>query len=384
MEQPMKAPMPALIRFEIREHPSSLRLFFSDAEPIDFHLMWLRDNCASGFHPQTHERTFDLLSLPEEPSLADCRLQGQELSLVWSHDGHVSRFAADWLWARRPGQRRPDPAELPLRLWRAADLDGGPSVHEASAIMQSDSALLTWLKAIAEDGLAVVQGLSGEGEASVALAERIGFLRRTNFGRTFEVINMPDPNNLAYTSLALPLHTDLPNQEMPPGLQFLHCIANEAKGGDSVFADGFALSQALRGEDAAAFEVLSQVSVPYRFFDREVDIRIRRPVISLDPEGRMTDLRFNAHIADLIDLPSGVVGPWYRAYRRLMQLTRSPEFRLTFKMRAGEMVTFDNRRILHGRTEFDPSSGRRHLHGCYVDRGEFESRLRTLQGTSAA
>ncbi len=375
--------MHTLQKFEIREQGPSLRLFFEGAEPLDFHLVWLRDNCASGFHPLTHERTFDLLSLPEVPRLSDCQLDSQDLRLVWAHDGHVSRFKADWLWAHRPGQHRHDPADVPQRLWRAKDLSEGPSRHDAAGIMQSDVALREWLTAIARDGLAVVHGLKGEGEASVALAERIGFLRRTNFGHTFEVINMPDPNNLAYTSLALPLHTDLPNQEIPPGLQFLHCIANEATGGDSVFADGFALAQALKTEEPKAFEVLSQVSVPYRFFDRDYDIRIRRPVFSLDPNGRLTDLRFNAHIADLIDLPSDVVGPWYRAYRKLMQLTRTPEYRLMFKMRAGEMVAFDNRRILHGRTEFDPSSGRRHLHGCYVDRGEFESRLRALQGAQS-
>lgn len=46
------------------------------------------------------------------------------------------------------------------------------------------------------------------------------------------------------------------------------------------------------------------------------------------------------------------------------------------------MVVFDNRRIMHGRDAFDPETGFRHLHGCYVDRGEFESRLRVLKRCS--
>jgi gamma-butyrobetaine dioxygenase len=372
--------MPALRHLEHVERESALRLSFGDHAPLLFPLVWLRDNCASGFHPLTHERTFDLLSLPDDPGLDDCQWDEHGIRLVWSHDGQVSQFSAQWLWDHRPGVQRHDAALVPQRLWRVEDLVDGPSRHEATAVMQSDSALLTFLQALAKDGLAVVHSLVGDGRASVALAERIGFLRQTNFGLTFEVVNMPDPNNLAYTSLALPLHTDLPNQEMPPGLQFLHCIANEASGGDSVFADGFAMARDLKAEHPEAFAVLSQVSVPFRFFDREHDIRIRRPVITLDPSGRMTDLRFNAHITDLIDLPSDVAGAWYQAYRRLMRLTRSPEYRLTFKMRSGEMVAFDNRRVLHGRTEFDPASGKRHLHGCYVDRGEFESRLRMLQG----
>lgn len=42
------------------------------------------------------------------------------------------------------------------------------------------------------------------------------------------------------------------------------------------------------------------------------------------------------------------------------------------------MVVFDNRRVLYGRNKFEGSTGRRHLHGCYVDRTEFQSRLRVL------
>ena len=32
--------------------------------------LWLRDNCPSGLHPDTKERTFDLLSVPRTPTPA--------------------------------------------------------------------------------------------------------------------------------------------------------------------------------------------------------------------------------------------------------------------------------------------------------------------------
>ena len=37
---------------------------------------------------------------------------------------------------------------------------------------------------------------------------------------------------------------------------------------------------------------------------------------------------------------------------------------------------FDNRRVMHGRKSFDPTTGRRHLQGCYVDYDMVESALR--------
>ena len=42
------------------------------------------------------------------------------------------------------------------------------------------------------------------------------------------------------------------------------------------------------------------------------------------------------------------------------------------------MMVFDNRRVLHGRTAFDASTGHRRLLGIYVDRDVLDSRIRVL------
>jgi gamma-butyrobetaine dioxygenase len=52
---------------------------------------------------------------------------------------------------------------------------------------------------------------------------------------------------------------------------------------------------------------------------------------------------------------------------------------ICLRLGEGQMVVFDNRRVLHGRRAFDPATGKRRLRGCYVDRSEFTSRLRVLQ-----
>jgi gamma-butyrobetaine dioxygenase len=48
-------------------------------------------------------------------------------------------------------------------------------------------------------------------------------------------------------------------------------------------------------------------------------------------------------------------------------------------MEPGDIFSFNNRRILHGRTEFDPNSGHRHLQGYYMDRDEIIGRLNYLK-----
>ncbi len=350
---------------------------WDDGSAASYPTIWLRDNCPTGLHPQTGERTLDLLSLEESPHLQQAEHAGDTLRLTYA-DGHISTLPLTLLCAHRPGIPAKDPADIAPLIWRADLTNAGIPRFSGSQIMGDDQTLNAWMQETARFGLSIVDGLGDQIDAGVDVAERIGFLRKTNFGTTFEVVSMPDPNNLAYTPVALPLHSDLPNQEVPPGFQFLHCLANHAEGGGSIFADGFALAEDLRAQDAEAFRLLCEVPIPFRFYDEAYDIRVRKPVITLDDAGQLLEIRYNAHIAAIFDMSAEIMPAYYRAYRAFMGLTRDPRYRLSFKLERGEMVVFDNRRVLHGREAFDPATGYRHLHGCYVDRGEFLSRLRVL------
>ncbi|MBN9669545.1 TauD/TfdA family dioxygenase [Roseibium aggregatum] len=355
-----------------------LHVAWPNGTSADFPFLWLRDNCPSGFHPQTNERQFDLTGVSPDIAITSADVDGGDIELIWNEDGHVSRYDAGWLFDHRPGVGLADPAAIAPILWRgdypATDLPRG----SARSLMTDDDALLDFLTAAKKTGLALVDGMADDKDAGMAIARRIGFLRETNFGTTFEVMSKPNPNNLAYTSHALPLHTDLANQELPPGFQFLHCLANDAEGGGSTFCDGFAIATDLRDEDPDAFELLSTTPVPFRFHDADYDIRRHHTVIDLDLFGNLQELHFNAHLAGIFDLPADRMEAYYRAYRRIMEMTRSDDYVISTRLTGGEMVIFDNRRILHGRSAFNPNTGFRHLRGCYVDRGEFDSRIRVL------
>jgi len=68
--------------------------------------------------------------------------------------------------------------------------------------------------------------------------------------------------------------------------------------------------------------------------------------------------------------------------RVAIALAEAPEFVVTVKLKAGEMLGFDNRRMLQGRGALDRSTGDRWLRGCYVEREELESTLRVLARSS--
>ena len=99
-------------------------------------------------------------------------------------------------------------------------------------------------------------------------------------------------------------------------------------------------------------------------------------MISERDDGSLDYFVFNAHIADFPDMDADLLYDFYAAYQRLMQRVRLPEYSRELVLQPGEMVMFDNTRILHGRAAFNPNSGTRHLCGYYLERNEIDSRIR--------
>ena len=358
---------------------TSIRVAWDGGDDGEFHYLWLRDNCQCSQcrHPETKERTFDVLDAPEDIRAlsAEAAADGS-LHVIWQNDGHLSSYEAAWLLQHRYSMPRDAP---PARLLWEASLDMPTYVY--GDVMGDDGALLAYLRALRSQGVCMLQGVPVLDRQVLRVAERIAFPRRTNFGRHFDVVSLPRPNSNAYTALKLHCHTDLPNWEVPPGYQLLHCLRNDATGGESVLVDGFNVVQALKSKDPAAFEVLATVPLDFGFEDEEADVRYRAPAIGLDGDGNVDELRFNIAVMSVLNVPAGRMLEVYRAHRKLAALIRDPGFELRYRFASGDLVAFDNRRVLHGRTTFESASGPRRLQGCYVDRDVLFSRIRVLERT---
>lgn len=374
-QSPSSSQVPAILSANQEEH--SLRVIWEDGTESIFHYLWLRDNCPSAFHPQTGERSFDQLSVSENIHPISVVVDGTKLNIDWSEDDHKSQFESTWLYDHNYSANDAERHSTGYESWDSSFVERIPMGNHLE-VMNSDKALYEWMCSLDKYGLAIINGMPDTEEAVVNTAQRIDYLRQTNFGVTFDVVSVKDPINLAYTSISLPLHTDLANQETPPGYQFLHCLANESIGGESTFVDGLRVLEELREQRPEHFRLLAEYAIPFRFHDEGHDIRQHHPVINLDNFGNIVEIKYNAHLADIFDLPSDIMHDYYLAYRNLMARLKDESFKIELKLTGGQMVVFDNRRVLHGRNKFEESAGRRHLRGCYVDRSEFKSRLRVL------
>ncbi len=300
------------------------------------------------------------------------------LRVQWRPEGHVSDYDSDWLREHRGGSD--EGSQLaPVPVTWGAELSGAMPGADYDAVTSSDDALLDWLRLLRDYGVAVLRNTPREPLSVLTLAGFIGPARATNFGEHFDVLSKHEPNSNAYTALGLLCHTDLPNWERPPDYQLLHCLENSAEGGDSILVDGFRAAETLRSQEPAAFRLLSGTPIDFRFQDSESDIRFRAPAIALDEAGSVAEVRFNFAVMGAVRAPTNRMGALCRALRTFGTVLRDPALECHYRLSPGELLIFDNRHVLHGRAAFDPSTGRRHLQGCYVDRDQLLSRIRVLE-----
>lgn len=354
---------------------------WSDGAKGHFHPGWLRENDPSpkSRHPKSRERIVPPLSIREgvAPSRVAIHASGALLVKWAAEDGnHTSLYDAGWLHAHcystKTAQKRiksrPDRPRAAEANWEA--------------IMTSDAALRSWLDIYLTSGWSIVTGVPDKEGSAIALGQRIGTVRSSNFGFYFDVQSKAEPISNAYTAGFLPLHTDLPHYQMPPGLQILHCLRNEAEGGESLLSDGIAVAELLYREEREVFDLLAKTTVPFRFQDERSDYITRHPIIECDAGGQPIYINWSNSTMAPLDVPFEAMDKMRRAIRRFVSLVESPRFLIERKLTRGEALVFDNRRMLHGRTAFLPETGARHLQGCYLDTSEVLSRYEVLTRTT--
>ena len=348
-----------------------------DGRTAYFNYYWLRDNDPTSFDPTTRERTFDIFHLEQPPRAEAAAVEGDALVIRWRDEDHVTRLPLDWLAAYADGKRRPDPSDLPRRAWHG---DHYPDVARFSQpeLMADPRRVADWIEALLTEGVAVVTDMPDSDAGLTETANLIGQVRPSFFGTYFDVRTHIAPTNLAYTAGPLELHTDLPAEEVAPGVQFLHCRANTVEGGGSLFADGVAVAEDFRKADPEGFRLLSEIDIPFFCEHDAFDMRARQRVIELDEHGEVSGLTISQHMADIFDLPQTLLDDYYPAFRRFGRMLHEPRYVMNFRLNAGECITFDNHRIVHGRAGYSATSGDRHLRGCYTDRAEMRSTYRAL------
>ncbi len=370
--------------------PEWLAIEWADGAVAEFASIWLRDNLPADRDAHSGQRLIDVADLPVQPRIRTASAAGGTVQVNWEDESLPGCFDCGWLASYGAPHLSPRP-ERRTTTW----LDGGARQPARDfawarfADLRGDAAQrLSWLTRLLQSGIAFMSGLPATDEALLDAMQLVGRVCDTNYGAVFDVRSVPNPDNLAYSDLGLGLHTDNPYREPVPGFQALHALVASPDGGESVFADGLALAHHLQKVDRTAFDALTQTPVPFLYRSRDAELYAERPLIQLDCHGDVTAVHYNSRSIAPLPRCGREAAAFYAAYRRFAGLLRDPRHQLRCRLQDGDLVVFDNQRILHGRSAFSSARHARHLRGCYLTRdsvyGETSLLRRRLSETPAA
>jgi len=355
------------------QNENCLITFWADGSESYFDFLWLRDNCPSAFHVSTLERSFRLLSIEDDLKPTKIILHEASLEIDWSNQDN-SIFSYIWLWNNDySNQKKTSSKKSNLKTW---DNNHKDKIYKKKyTTLNSEKELYKWMKRLHTEGIALIECMPDEANILEKTVSKVGHLRGTNYGLVFEVKSEHSPNNQACTSEELTFHTDHAHHEYTPGYQFIHFIKNEAIGGESIFVDGFKVVERLKKEHSEYYYLLCKHSINFHFHDEEYDVMTQKTVFE-EVDGKVVAINFSPHLATAFQIPHDIMRSYYLAYRCFMKMLYKPEFLIQLKIESGDLAAFDNQRILHGRRAYDINTGNRYLRGCYIDRVDFESKLK--------
>jgi gamma-butyrobetaine dioxygenase len=258
---------------------------------------------------------------------------------------------------------------------------GGIPTFQFNDVMNNESVLHDWLSELDLTGLTLLKNAPLERGPVTQLCNLVGYPRNSMYGLSWDVESIPNPNNVAYTSLPLPLHADLCYYESPPGVQLLHCIKFDQKtGGENIFVDAFKVANDLQKVSQEAFQTLSAVKTTFHKEDERHHLKFAHPIIQLEyGSGAIEAINWSPPFEGVQFIVEQFVERYYDARRLWSKMLNDPTYSIQHRLSPGDIVVFNNRRVLHARTAFDEKEGHRLLEGAYLGSDEWIEKLRVLK-----
>ncbi|XP_060077623.1 gamma-butyrobetaine dioxygenase-like [Ylistrum balloti] len=346
---------------------------------LRFHAVWLRYNCQCPecVQPYSGQRLLEAGEVNPDITVESAYVSedGTELHLKWAGSYHEGHVRLDFL--------RKNSYHGHKETVSRHQVTQMPSISYEE-VMSGKRGLLRWLQHINKDGMCLVKGAPTDLNSLIKVVQRIGPVQETIYGKLFGVESTPNPINVAYSSVKLDYHMDLVYYESPPGLQFLHCIRFDdcVVGGENFMLNVMAVAELFRQQHPADFEILTKVPATFQkvHFARSepVLMKYQRPHINLNHRGEIVNVIWSPQFEGPLFAEYDDVLPYYQAYHKFSKAIQNSQNCVKLRLKPGEILTFNNRTILHARTSFELNGGERKLQGCYLNIDEYKSKLAVL------
>ncbi|KAH9934557.1 Clavaminate synthase-like protein [Epithele typhae] len=364
-----------------------------------FSSVWLRDSCQCPLciHPSTKQKLHQSSDVSPDikPVEGSAESTPDGTYVTWS-DGHESFFPSGFLERHSsPQNLRNFHRDVDWVEWDVPILEKSANLFLPYDVVKTSTGLHQAITQLTRYGLLFVKDVPNEKKSDEecelrTLGERFGELRRTFYGEVWDVKAVKNSRNIAYTNVDLGLHMDLLYFQHPPRYQILHCLRNRVEGGTSIFVDAARVASDLRKSDPEVFKTLSTTPVGFHYINDGHHLHFSHPTIQLS---RFPNPLTGEHDVEFINYSPPFQAPlaantpphFYSALRKFATMLAAPQVQYKYLLKEGDAVLFDNRRVLHARTEFkerevesSKEETNRWLKGCYIEADAVLDRGRVL------
>jgi gamma-butyrobetaine dioxygenase len=373
--------------------------------------LYLRDSCQCGLcvDKSTRQRKFVTAHIPKDiQAVFRGRSDQGRVKVGWKNDipGYPAQHQSIYSQSQLRALTAPPPESAVARrrhYWDRTSFEQRATWTTYADFVNDTEAYRGAMSALHRDGLIFITEVEPDEKAVARMAERIGPLRNTFYGSTWDVRSVAHSKNVAFTNQYLGFHMDLLYMANPPGIQLLHCFKNSCAGGESRFADAFFAASRLRRMHEQHYKTLVKSPVEWIYENDGQSYVQRRPTLhevshfvgsEEHARHRFERLADKFNDADLayVNWSPPFQGRLYhhsryprrttelvQAMQAFDQILNSDDMVVELKMDEGSCAIFDNRRVVHARNAFQLEEGReRWFRGAYVDEDAFWSRCNVL------
>ena len=352
--------------------PDKINILFSNNKEDNFLNIWLRDHAKDedSWDHRSNQRKIFTAKLDPKLHIKKAILKdnGKSVDILWSDLKKPINYTSNFFLEN---SKKSQKINNNIQIWDKKDI--GEEMYTDFQNTITNDGFKEFLEKLYKFGFVVIQNCKTEMSSVEKIANKIGYVRESIFGGLWSFESNNDMADSAYTQDELRPHTDSTSSNDAPGLQLLLCCHYEATGGESIMVDGFKIAEKIYKENRDLYTLLSEIEVTGQYIGDGVFLEAKRPIFKLNSNKELVQVSFNNYDRAAFRMDDEKTLKFYDAIREFDLIANNREYQWRHILKPGELLIFNNWRILHGRGSF---KGDRKMSGCYINKEDFDSSCR--------
>ena len=134
--------------------------------------------------------------------------------------------------------------------------------------------------------------------------------------------------------------------------------------------DRLKIAETIKKENQPMYELMTKINVKGNYIGDGVYLEAERPIFKLNENNEIVQVSFNNYDRAPFRFEKDLTLKFYEAIKKFDLIANNKDYQWRHILKPGELLIFNNWRILHGRGSFN---GVRKMSGCYINKEDFDS-----------